>query len=105
MQAQFADSYEAARATLKTAAERQQRHHDSRVVEKAYKPKELVLKSVKRATKFDPNWEGPFVVKRQINDVLVVIADKRKSTVIHHDRLKPYRGDAPAWARKMLAEM
>ena len=90
---------------MKAAAERQQKCHDTRVVEHAYKVKDLVLKSVKRMTKFDLNWEGPYVVKKQINDILVEIANKKGSTLVHHDRLKPYRGEAPEWANKLIKQM
>ena len=45
-----------------------------------------------RSPKLSRNWDGPYVVVKQINDVVVRIKRSRqaKPKVVHINRLKPY---------------
>ena len=47
-----------------------------------------------RSPKLSRNWEGPYVVVKQINDVVVQIkkGPQAKPKVVHINRLKPYTG-------------
>ena len=105
LQARFAECYSLARSHLKAAAEQQRKFHDTRVSQRMYKVGDAVLKQVHRTTKFGLSWLGPFLVKQVINDALYEITDKKKSGVIHHDRLKPFLGELPRWAKKAKEEL
>ena len=101
MQKRLAVCYAAARKALKASAKQQRRHHDTRLSQKLYSVGDAILKKAVRKVKFDVDWEGPYVVKKRINDVLYEVANKRKSMVTHHDRIKPYMGNLPKWAKKL----
>ena len=92
------ECYELARNTLRSAAERQKRDHDTRVVQNLYEPGALVMKRFHRHKKFETPWVGPLVVRKRISDCLYLVASKQKTFVLHHDLLKPYEGsDVPRW--------
>ena len=105
LQARFAECYGLARNHLKAATEQQRKFHGTRVSQRMYKVGDAVLKQVHRTTKFGLWWLGPFLVKQVINDALYEITDKKKSGVIHHDRLKPFLGELPRWAKKAKEEL
>ena len=102
LQSRFAECYSLARQHLKAAGEQQRKFHDTRVSQRAYKMGDAVLKQVRRTSKFSLSWQGLYIVMRAISDALYEIADKKKTTVIHHDRLKPFLGEKPKWARNWL---
>ena len=52
------ECYELARNTLRSAAERQKRDHDTRVVQNLYEPGALVMKRFHRHKKFETPWLG-----------------------------------------------
>ena len=92
------ECYELARNTLRSAAERQKRDHDTCVVQNLYEPGALVMKRFHRHKKFETPWVGPLVVRKRISDCLYLVASKQKTLVLHHDLLKPYEGsDVPRW--------
>ena len=62
---------------------------------------EAVLKKIIRKHKFALVWEGPFIVKRRLNDILFEIVNKRKTIITHHNRLVVFRGKLPGWAKKL----
>ena len=105
LQTRFAECYGLARSHLKAAAEQQRKFNDTRVSQRTYKVGDAVLKQVHRTTKFGLSWLGPFLVKQVINDALYEITDKKKSGVIHHDRLKPFLGELPRWAKNAKEEL
>ena len=54
--------------------------------------------------KLQKPWKGPYVVIKQINDVLFRIQDgaREKPKLAHHHRLKPYQGNSPPlWFKQM----
>ena len=88
------ECYELAHNTLKSAAERQKRDHDTRVVQILYDsaPGSLSISTVIKSS--ETQWVGPLVVRKRINDCLYLIASKQKTFVL----LKPYEGsDVPRW--------
>ena len=48
-----------------------------------------------RSPKLSRNWDGPYLVVKQLNDVVVRIKKSRKAKpkVVHINRLKPYTGE------------
>ena len=99
--------YELARAQLKLAAERQKKDYDTRIVEHIYKKGDLVYKRNPSQKKLERPWDGPFIVLKCVSPSVYLIKGKRKTTIVHHDRLKPCsleKNDLPKWARKIVAQ-
>ena len=46
-------------------------------------------KKVGQSQKLQKVWKGPFLVVEVVSAVLFRIADRKKTHVLHHDRLKP----------------
>lgn len=56
---------------------------------------------VGHSRKLKPLWKGPYIVVKVINPVLYEIEDRKKSYVIHHDRLKLCTDkDLPIWIQR-----
>ena len=97
---------EVAREHLRTKQARQKRLYDLRKRQVSYERGDLVavLQSARkrgRNPKLDATWLGPYVVQEVINPVLYRLAEQRRTHVLHHDRLKPYRGlHIPHWVEK-----
>ena len=70
-----------------------------------YNAGQAVLKMSQRDSKFAPLWVGPYVVRERLSDCLYCVSDKKKTYVLHHDRLKPYDSDLPKWATRMQQEI
>ena len=99
------ECYELARKQLKVAASRQKRDYDSRIKEYEYKPSDLVYKRHPSPKKMERPWDGPFVVVKMVSPSVYLIQGKRKTTVVHHDRLKPCnmaQEDLPVWVKKVV---
>ena len=100
------ECYDLARDQLKKSAERQQKEHDTRIVQNQYQPGQLVYKRHHNHKKFEIPWVGPYVVMEMLSDCLYRVADKRKTYVLHHDLLKPYQSRViPVWATKKSQEL
>ena len=53
--------------------------------------------------KLQPVWKGPYVISKVHSPILFEVADKKKSFVLHHDRLKPCEDRSiPLWLRRKL---
>ena len=95
-----------ARESLATAQMHQKRDYDLRQKVNAYQVGDLVYKldSVKKvgfSPKLQQVWKGPYIVSHVLTPVLFKIVDRRKSYVIHHDRLKPCQDrDIPLWVQR-----
>ena len=51
-------------------------------------------------------WKGPYMISKVISPVLFEVADKRKSFVLHHDRLKPCEDRSiPLWLRRKRSKI
>ena len=51
--------------------------------------------------KLQPVWKGPYVISKFISPILFEVADKRKSFVLHNDRLKPCEDRSiPLWLHR-----
>ena len=54
--------------------------------------------------KLVPPYSGPFVIKKKLSaqNYLVQFSDDGKERVIHHDKLKPFKGTSlPRWIQKL----
>jgi hypothetical protein len=75
-------------------------------LQKSYSVGDAVYKwdtatKVGHSRKLKPPWKGPYIVVKVINPVLYEIEDRKKSYVIHHDRLKLCTDkDLPIWIQR-----
>ena len=93
------ECYHSARENLRRMAEKQKRDYDTRLCEQKYERGDLVYKRHHIQKKLEVPWVGPYVIVRAMGDSIYKITDKKKATVVHHDRLKPYLSSfIPAWA-------
>ena len=102
LQEKLSPCYVLARENLKSAAERQRKTHDTRITQKHYKNGQAVLKRNHQGHKLSKPWVGPYIIHKSLSDCLYMVADKRKTYVLHHDSLKPYVVvPLPKWAQKL----
>lgn len=100
------ECYHLARENLKEASERQKRDHDTRIYERTYQKGDLVYKRTGPRRKLDDKFEGPFIVKHMFSPDIYEIIGKKKTFVVHHDRLKPFQSEEiPKWARSLQGKI
>lgn len=100
-------AHQIARKRLSQCAKRQKESYDCKLSVNRYNEGDLVwYLQVKRKEavnpKLVPPYAGPFVVKKKLSsqNYLVQFSADRKEKVVHHDKLKPYRGiSEPKWLR------
>jgi len=99
LQKRLTQAYEDTRLHLKQAAVRQKRNYDKKLAWKPLQPGDSVwlhnvCRKKGRNPKLDNPWEGPFLVTRNLSDVVYRIQKtaRSKPRVVHVDRLKPYLG-------------
>jgi transposase InsO family protein len=103
-------AHDVARKSLQQAQRKQKRLYDMRVFDRQYDVGDLVYanklsRKKGMSPKLQPVWEGPFIVRKKFGPVLYEIQGKRKSLVIHHDRLKLYQSESvPGWVSRHQAE-
>ena len=97
--------HQLARDNLLSSQLRQKKDYDLRLKVKTYEVGDLVYKldsakKVGQSPKLQQVWKGPFLVTKVLSPVLFRVCDRRKSYVLHHDRLKPCEDrDIPLWLR------
>ena len=95
-----------ARDTLESSQMRQKRDYDLKLKTQSYEAGDLVYKldsakKVGQSPKLQKVWKGTFLVVEVVSPVLFRIADRKKTYVLHHDRLKPCLDqDVPLWLRR-----
>ena len=100
-----------ARESLQSSQERQKRDYDLKLKVTAYEIGDLVyvLDSARKigiSPKSQPVWKGPYVISKVISPILFEVTDKRKSFVLHHDRLKPCEDRfVPLWLRRKRSKI
>ena len=100
-----------ARESLQSSQERQKRDYDLKLKVTTYEIGDLVyvLDSARKigiSPKLQPVWKGPYVIYKVISPILFEVADKRKSFVLHHDRLKPCEDRSiPLWLRRKQSKI
>ena len=102
MQRRLRDSYALAREHLDVAAERRKNEYDVKVKDTQFDVGQAVWyfyprRYTKRSPKWCSNYDGPFRVVKVIPPCDYVIQKSRKSKpqVVHGDKLKPCRSEAP----------
>ena len=106
LQTRLARCYQIARENLRQAAERQKKVHDTRIIQHPYKPGQAVMKRSPKQTKLHTPWVGPYIVRKNLSDCLLLISDKRRTYAVHHDLLKPCTDECcPKWARTLQAQI
>ena len=80
----------------------------SRIEENMYKRGDLVYiyKQSQSHKKLERPWEGPFIVRKCVSPSEYLLQGKKKTIIVHRDRLKPClleENDLPRWARKVVA--
>ena len=73
---------------------RQKRDFDLKLKTQSYEVGDLVYKldsteKVGQSPKLQKDWKGPFLIVEVVSPLLFRIADRKKTHVLHHDRLKP----------------
>jgi hypothetical protein len=97
-----------AREHLQTANKRQKDSYDVKTKLTRYEPGEAVwyLSEARKqgvCPKLQATYEGPYVIIDKLNslDYKLMKEPKGRQIVVHHNKLKPYKGDfSPQWARK-----
>ena len=68
--------------------------------------KPIPLKKVGQSSKLQKVWKEPFLVVEVVSPVLFRIADRKKTYVLHHDKLKPCLDrDVPLWLRRKRSSL
>ncbi|XP_056017317.1 uncharacterized protein LOC130053777 [Ostrea edulis] len=86
------ENLQSARENLQSAQIRQTRTYDMRLHNHAYNVGDLVYMidsstKIGQLKKLRKPWIGPYVVEDKLSSVLHRIRDRKKSKVVHHDRL------------------
>lgn len=103
----LARSHEVVRQHLKTYLVTQKDRYDTKAHQYDYKQGDLVwYRNEQRhegvCPKLQPIFKGPYVVLQKINnlDFLIQKTKQGKTTIVHHNNLKPYEGTTkPRWAK------
>ena len=98
--------YEFARKQLKKTADMQKRNYDIHIADHKYSVCVLVYKKNFVRKKLDVLWVGPFVVVRNIGDVVYEIRDRVKTHSVHHNNLQPYFSEViPKWTKNLQVKV
>ena len=107
----LARAHDVARKHLGVAAQRQKDHHDAKSTLHCYKQGDLVwyfhpTGQQKITPKLRRHYEGPVLILKRINDINYVIqmtSETRSRRIVHHNKLKPYRGNVLLrWAKAAI---
>ena len=109
----LSQAHEIVRKRLQTASEKQQDYYDSKLLHYRYKSGDIVWYRDEQKTegvcsKLQPTYVGPCIVKENYSDLDYLIQKKKdgRSSVVHHNRLKPYEGiDVPKWIERVRIQL
>jgi hypothetical protein len=99
-----------ARKYLKTNTQRNKSNYDVKANLTKYKPGDAVwflseARKVNICPKLQPTYVGPYVVVKCLSSLDYAIRReyKGREIVVHHNKLKPYKGDfVPLWAKRFI---
>ena len=100
-------------ANISKTAKRQKELYDAKLSLQRYKPGDLVWflsssQQLDMTPKLQKQCEGPCLILKRINDInyRIQTSSKRRSRkLVHHDKLKPYRGSKRlSWAKSALRD-
>lgn len=96
-----------ARETLKAVQLRQKKDYDVKLFRQVYEAGDLVYlvdssTKIGQSSKLKSVWKGPYLITKVLSSILFQVQGRRRSQVVHHDRLKPCKDRAiPLWMRRM----
>ena len=99
-------AHAAARKQLQSVQLRQREYYDKKVREQRYQLGDMVYKldsttQVGVTAKLKPVYDGPYLIIQVISSLLYRIAGRRRTQVLHHDRLRPcIDREVPLWIRR-----
>ena len=99
-------AHDAARKQLQSVQLRQREYYDKKVREQRYQLGDMVYKldsttQVGVTAKLKPVYDGPYLIIQVISPLLYRIAGRRRTQVLHHDRLRPcIDREVPLWIRR-----
>ncbi len=96
--------HEFARTRLNLASDAMKRNYDVKTSYTAYHEGDAVWyynpqRKIGVCSKLMRPWTGPYKVITKLSDILYRIRQslRHKPRVVHHDKLKPFKGDVPSW--------
>ena len=99
-------AHDLARERLNSYQLRQRKDYDMKLKVNTYEIGDLVyVLDTARKVGFSPKlqqvWKGPMIVTKVLSPVLFRVINRKKSFVLHHDRLKPCQDrELPLWVRR-----
>ncbi len=100
-------AHQLARKSIQTAQLRQKRDYDLKLNQNAFSVGDMVyqLNSASRigvSNKLKSPWKGPYLVSEVLSPVLYRLRDRRRESVVHHDRLTLCEDRIiPLWMRRL----
>ena len=97
------EAFAAVRKKLEVSQQRAKRYYDRGQYLNAYEVGDVVLKldsscRVGQSKKLQPVFRGPLLVEDRLSSSLYRVQDRRRSEVLHHDRLRPATlRELPLW--------
>ena len=104
-------AHEIARKNLKEQQRAQKHYYDQRMHHRTFQQGDVVYKldtTVKpgQSAKLKPIYIGPLLVVKVISPVLYKVEDRRRTHVVHHDRIKQCNDrEIPLWIRRRRHEL
>jgi hypothetical protein len=104
-------THEVARNHIREAQKYQKKTYDLKVYQNTFNEGDLVyaLDTSRQAgvgSKLKPIWRGPCLVEKVLSPVLYRLRDRKRSQVLHHDRIKPCRDrQVPMWLRRLRHQL
>ena len=103
LKASLAKVHLLAREQLGTTQKYQRRLYDKRLNHHIYEEGDVVYRlneasKVGESNKLKPVWVGPLLVTKKLSDILYRVQSRKRSTVLHHDKLKQCHSSLfPRW--------
>ena len=100
------EAFSKTRERLKGVQMRQKRQYDTKCVQRAFSKGDLVYcldssSKVGQSKKLQPIFKGPYLILKQKSPSLFIIADRKKTRLVHHDRLQPCKDrHLPLWIQR-----
>ena len=104
-------SFSIVRQNLQKVQKRQKTHYDVKVRRHVYQIGDLVYKLdqstvVGESKKLRPIYKGPMMIEQVLSDSLYKVTDRKKSFVLHHDKLIPCTArEIPLWLRRKRSKL
>ena len=96
-----------ARSQLKQNQRRQKRSYDVRLKVSYFEVGDVVYQidsstKIKQCNKLRSIFKGPYLVVEVLSPILFKIKNRKRESVVHHDRLKPCKDrNLPIWLKRM----